>query len=491
MKKLSFVLILSFAAVVAAMADNPGILSIFGTTTNRSQLLWVDGNTGNDANSGSVGAPLKTLARAKVVGVGKTVMVLPGVYNANDLLANRVNWHGLEGAILTNRLTHLTNGSGTAYALWDQRTCSGSVTSSIVWDGVIYADLGKSVMVEATGQVFPCNSNMLGAVLVSTNANNEISFRARKVSFTGFHSGLTYAFGIYNAAVCDIHVDELVDPGYGTQVLIGHDQDNDVDVNNDSSTLGVWWENGNTIYTGNNVVMNQCAYYAAHQTNDSATRFDFKLSGIAKSKKNITCYVASTANGGTNHNWTTWTEANEITCEGNASGWALYSEGKHYAKAMKVASASGPAIEVGGGPAWNLMEVWYDFQKAQGNSPITFASGCTNVRSIGNIGEIASSGSLSGLFTHGNGTNYLDVLKMPAGLGYTKTGGELHFNERKLSTGLETSIGIYFMTNAVAGWPAAAPYNGASFLGASNHVLYLLTSTPTSKAWAATNKIGP
>lgn len=51
--------------------------------------------------------------------------------------------------------------------------------------------------------------------------------------------------------------------------------------------------------------------------------------------------------------------------------------------------------------------------------------------------------------------------------------------------------GVYFSTNTTAQWPTQAVGFGGAFIGQSNHVVYLLTSTPTSKAWAATNKLGP
>jgi len=51
--------------------------------------------------------------------------------------------------------------------------------------------------------------------------------------------------------------------------------------------------------------------------------------------------------------------------------------------------------------------------------------------------------------------------------------------------------GVYLATNTVAQWPTNAESFGGSWLGMSNHVVYLLTTTPGSKAWGATNKIAP
>ncbi len=46
-------------------------------------------------------------------------------------------------------------------------------------------------------------------------------------------------------------------------------------------------------------------------------------------------------------------------------------------------------------------------------------------------------------------------------------------------------------TNAVANWPMAAPAPGAAMFVNSNSAVYLLTSSPNSSAWAATNHIAP
>lgn len=51
--------------------------------------------------------------------------------------------------------------------------------------------------------------------------------------------------------------------------------------------------------------------------------------------------------------------------------------------------------------------------------------------------------------------------------------------------------GYYFASNSVASWPAMPHFPGESYFGNSNGVVYLLTSTPGSLGWSATNKIAP
>lgn len=52
-------------------------------------------------------------------------------------------------------------------------------------------------------------------------------------------------------------------------------------------------------------------------------------------------------------------------------------------------------------------------------------------------------------------------------------------------------LAVQFATNAVANWPTAAATRGGCAFVNSNATVYLLTSTPNSTAWAATNKLAP
>jgi hypothetical protein len=49
--------------------------------------------------------------------------------------------------------------------------------------------------------------------------------------------------------------------------------------------------------------------------------------------------------------------------------------------------------------------------------------------------------------------------------------------------------GIAFPTNAVASWPTNAATPGGCLLVMSNHVLYVLSSSPGSRTWAHTNAV--
>jgi hypothetical protein len=57
-------------------------------------------------------------------------------------------------------------------------------------------------------------------------------------------------------------------------------------------------------------------------------------------------------------------------------------------------------------------------------------------------------------------------------------------------TNLNISV-AFLPTNALSKWPAAAASAGGAALVNSNGTVYLLTSTPGSTVWTATNKIAP
>ena len=57
-------------------------------------------------------------------------------------------------------------------------------------------------------------------------------------------------------------------------------------------------------------------------------------------------------------------------------------------------------------------------------------------------------------------------------------------------TNLNLTVG-FLKTNAIATWPTAAATPGGAAIINSNAVIYIITSTPGSTTWAATNKICP
>jgi hypothetical protein len=55
-----------------------------------------------------------------------------------------------------------------------------------------------------------------------------------------------------------------------------------------------------------------------------------------------------------------------------------------------------------------------------------------------------------------------------------------------------TEHGLYRLTtNSPSNWPTNSPTIGGAMIVMSNNVVYLLTSTPTSASWSATNKLAP
>jgi hypothetical protein len=57
--------------------------------------------------------------------------------------------------------------------------------------------------------------------------------------------------------------------------------------------------------------------------------------------------------------------------------------------------------------------------------------------------------------------------------------------------GVLSGTGATLVTNTVAQWPATPDAGGAAYFANSNGTVYLLTSLPFTKTWAATNKLAP
>jgi hypothetical protein len=88
---------------------NPSRIISVPNTIPTGKLVWVDAENGNDklAARSRLGVPFKTLTAAKNAAqaasggqAGDTIMVMPGIYNENNLLKNGVNWHFLPGAVV-------------------------------------------------------------------------------------------------------------------------------------------------------------------------------------------------------------------------------------------------------------------------------------------------------------------------------------------------------------------------------------------------------
>lgn len=136
----------------------PGFIADIST----GNLLWVDQINGNDdlAVRGRMTVPFKTLTKAKAAAVsGDTIMVLPGIYNENNLLKNGVNWHFFSGA-------KVVYNSATAGTIFDASSGS-AVTSRITGDGefsVVAPGTGSHVVHLGIGS---CDLHVRGRSLIA------------------------------------------------------------------------------------------------------------------------------------------------------------------------------------------------------------------------------------------------------------------------------------------------------------------------------------
>lgn len=128
-------------------------------------IVEVDQLNGDDTGGALMQCPFQTLTAAKNFATnGWTIHVLAGTFNENNLLKNGVNWKFDSGTTLgfTDPITD-TNSIG----LFDERTCSGAVTSNIEADNIYLADICPA----------PACANII------TNATSFVKIKANKFTF--------------------------------------------------------------------------------------------------------------------------------------------------------------------------------------------------------------------------------------------------------------------------------------------------------------------
>jgi hypothetical protein len=120
------------------IVDTRGMVAVPNTVPT-GNLLWVDKDRGNDslARRGSLGIPFKTLAAAKTAAQsGDTILVLPGVYNENNLAKNGVNWHFFAGA----NVQFSASGSG---GIFDTASVGAACSFKVTGQGVFETTNGS------------------------------------------------------------------------------------------------------------------------------------------------------------------------------------------------------------------------------------------------------------------------------------------------------------------------------------------------------------
>jgi hypothetical protein len=143
------------------------------------------------------------------------------------------------------------------------------------------------------------------------------------------------------------------------------------------------------------------------------------------------------------------------------------------------------------GSANNSILIGYEAGRYMGNSDNSIMIGYDSGKYATNASKSIFIGSYSG---HTN-DNILWIDTQATGHGYVPMiYGEfdnrlLRVNGKLDVTNNVTANGYFINTNSAP--PIAAEYGGQAYFWNSNATVYLLTSTPNSTNWAATNKIGP
>jgi hypothetical protein len=139
------------------------------------KLLWVDAARGDDATAqrGRRELPFKTCGLAKTLAqAGDTIIVLPGVYNENDLAKNGVNWHFENGASIAFAIVLAS--AITVRGIFDDY--AGAASFTVTGFGAFSMDISETDV--------GVGGNQDVQVVRQANASSVITFQGRSVSIS-------------------------------------------------------------------------------------------------------------------------------------------------------------------------------------------------------------------------------------------------------------------------------------------------------------------
>jgi hypothetical protein len=146
--------------------DTLGTLIVPGTVPT-GNLLWVGAVDGNNslAVRGRMTVPFKTLGAAKLAAqAGDTIVVMPGSYAESDLAKHQVNWHFMNGAIVsattpeisvfkvTSQMTFQVSGEG-RFELGEHVLEVNHSAANITFQGLDLVGAGSGVRVLSAQRV--------------------------------------------------------------------------------------------------------------------------------------------------------------------------------------------------------------------------------------------------------------------------------------------------------------------------------------------------
>lgn len=199
----------------AILALNP-----YGTT---GKTLWVDSVYGSDSTGTRQrkDKPFLTLNAAKVAAQsGDTIVVLPGTYNEKNLLKDGVNWHFINGAIVSYV-------GSTTGGIFDDgpNGANGDITSKITGYGtfkitnnatssdvVCVTQPDSEVYIEATN-IENLSTYGSGATAIKSESSSTLNVKAEKIS------SIKGTITCNNSEFLNISTDLLEVVDYGTAIL--------------------------------------------------------------------------------------------------------------------------------------------------------------------------------------------------------------------------------------------------------------------------------
>jgi len=211
---------------------------------NATVYVSINGND-TTAQLGRPEFPCATFTKANLLAfpVHGTVVVEPGLYTANNILTNGVNYFFATGAkVFWTPAT--TNNVSDYWAIFDDRAC-GPTTNIIsgqgdyFWQGYTNSITAVNMTTGGSNQNL---SGMCGGVLVITNPASSITMSANSIQCSSWtelgSAAITAAFGNLT-----VNVNWMADPAAGTNLVFTNTVLHNT-ANKTSSSVGVAWNCG-------------------------------------------------------------------------------------------------------------------------------------------------------------------------------------------------------------------------------------------------------
>lgn len=184
------------SATVQKMVDLPIV--------NGGKVIYVDATNGNDSSAArGTRRAFLTLAAAKTAALsGDLIVVMPGEYTALNLLKNGVNWHFIEGAIVTRTEQDAPG------AIFDDGTdgANAAIVCSISGRGEFRHE---DALVTNFGYAGAGDNIGGGFILYTENPGTRIHFECKRIYGTGDSTAAVFSLFVKNCDRVYVDCDEM------------------------------------------------------------------------------------------------------------------------------------------------------------------------------------------------------------------------------------------------------------------------------------------